>query len=550
MIRYIRWQAVIAVVGVILLVLLVGYLAYTTTTVIAPDVGGTYVEGIAGRPSYINPILCQYNQVDTDLVSLIFSGLTDINERGETVPDLARDWDISEDGLEYTFYLRRDVVWQDGDPFVADDVLFTVEAIQDDDYQGASELAELWRTVKAEKINDYTVGFRLQAPLATFLDYTTVGMLPRHLLADVPASELLRDQFNVRPVGTGRFRMGDVSGEHVILEAFPDYYGEKPRLSKIEFKFYPDYQSVFSAYQQGEVEGICEVLPEDLPRVRREGNLRLYSARLSGYTLVFLNLEVPIFEEREVREALLWAIDRQRIIDQVLDGQGLVAHSPIMPNSWAYYDGVFQYEYSPSQAAELLEEAGWLDTDNDGVREKGDSKLEFSLLTNKDPLRRQTIEEIARQLWDVGVRVIPVVEESSWVVNEALRPRAFDALLYSFGNLPSDPDPYLMWHSTQIGGDGRNYAGLDDADIDQLLEQARQSSDQGERAELYRDFQELFAREVPSLLLYYPVYNYALDEVVKGVQLSPMMDPSDRFRTVAHWYIKTRRVMVSEAEAE
>jgi peptide/nickel transport system substrate-binding protein len=107
-----------------------------------------------------------------------------------------------------------------------------------------------------------------------------------------------------------------------------------------------------------------------------------------------------------------------------------------------------------------------------------------------------------------------------------------------------------MWHSTQIGGDGQNYAGLDSRDIDELLEQARQSTDQGERAELYRDFQNMFADEVPALLLYYPVYNYAVDEMVKGVQLSPMMDPSDRFRTIAQWYIKTRRVMVSEAGVE
>lgn len=547
MTRHIRWQAIIAVLGVILVVALLGYLAHSTTTVVIPDEGGTYVEGIAGRPGYINPILCQYNQADHDLVSLIFSGLTDLNERGEIVASLARDWGVSDDGLVYTFYLLRDVVWHDGEPFTADDVLFTVEAIQDEDYQGAAELAELWRTVTVEKINDYTVSFTLQAPLATFLDYTTIGILPRHLLDDVPASELQRHQFNVRPVGTGMFKMAEVTGEHVILEANPDYYGEQPLLSKIEFKFYPDYQSIFTAYQQGEVEGISQVLPQDLAEVRRQEYLRLYSARLSGYTLVFLNLDLPLFEEKEVRQALLWAIDRQRIIDQILDGQGIVAHSPISPDSWAYNEDVFEYGYDPDRARELLSDAGWVDSDHDGVREKEDRRLEFGLLTNKAPLRRQIIEEIARQLWEVGARVVPVVEESSWVVNEALRPREFDSLLYSWRNLPNDPDPYLMWHSTQIGGDGQNYAGLSSVDVDQLLEQGRQINDQSERAELYRDFQDLFAEEVPSLLLYYPVYNYAIDEMVKGVQLSSMMDPSDRFRTIAHWYIKTRRVMVTEA---
>jgi peptide/nickel transport system substrate-binding protein len=548
--RHIRWQAVIAIVGVALIIALIGYVAYTTTNVVVPDVGGTYVEGVAGHPSYINPILCQYNQVDKDLVSLIFLGLTDLDERGQTVPSLARDWDVSEDGLVYTFYLRRDVTWHDGEPFTADDVLFTVGAMQHEDYQGPPELAELWRTVGAEKTDDYTVTFTLQAPLPTFLDYTTIGILPEHVLVNVPAAELTGDQFNVRPVGTGMFKISEVSGDYVILEANPEYYGEQPLLSKIEFKFYPDYQSILTAYQQGEVEGISEVLPEDLDKVREEEYLNLYTARLSGYTLVFLNLDLPIFEQKEVRQALLWGIDRQRIIDQILDGQGIVAHSPIMPDSWAYNQDVMQYHYDAAKAAQLLTEAGWTDTDNDGVRDKEGVRLEFTLLTNKDPLRRQIIEEIARQLWEVGVRVVPVVEDSSWVVNEALRPRNFDALLFSWGNLPSDPDPYLMWHSTQIGGEGQNYAGLNDVDLDLLLEQARQSTEQSERARLYRDFQELFADEVPSLLLYYPVYNYAVDEMVNGVQLSPMMDASDRFRTASQWYIKTRRMMVTEDTSE
>jgi peptide/nickel transport system substrate-binding protein len=544
--RYIRWQVIIAIAGVALVVALLWYVAYTTTTVIVPDSGGTYVEGVAGRPSYINPLLCQFNQVDTDLVALIFTGLTDLNERGEIAPSLARAWDISDGGLVYTFYLRRDVLWHDGEPFTADDVLFTVGAMQDQDYQGPPDLSELWRTVVAEKINDYTITFTLQAPLATFLDYTTIGVLPEHVLSSVPASELPSDQFSVRPVGTGMFKIAEVSGDYVILEANPDYHGEKPLLSKIEFKFYPDYQSVFTAYQQGEVEGISEVLPEDLPRVREAEYLDLYTARLSGYTLVFLNLDLPIFEKKEVRQALLWGIDRQRILDQILDGQGVVAHSPIMPDSWAYNYDVAQYPYNPDKAADLLTEAGWVDENHDGVREKEGVRLEFTLLTNKDPVRRELIEEIARQLWEIGVRVVPIVEDSAWVVNEALRPRDFDSLLFSWGNLPSDPDPYLMWHSTQIGGDGQNYSGLNNIDIDQLLEQGRQSTDESERAQLYRDFQDLFADEVPSLLLYYPVYNYAVDEMVNGVQLSPMMDPSDRFRTVSQWYIKTRRMMVGD----
>lgn len=551
MIKHIRWQATIAFLGAILVVTLLGYLAFSLTTVVVPEAGGTYVEGLAGNPQYINPILSQYNDVDRDLCALVFNGLTDANEKGQIVPDLATHWEVSDDGLTYTFHLRRDVRWHDGAPFTADDVVFTIKTIQNPGFQGVPYLAELWRTVTVRRIDRHTVSFTLQEPFTPFLDYTTLGILPAHVLQDIEAKALPQAKFNTQPIGTGLFQVEELSAQHIVLRANPYFYRDKPYLSTVEFRFYPDYESIFSAYERGEIEGISRVLPEDLPKARAQQNLNLFSARLSGYTLILLNLNnpnTPFFQSREVRQALLYALDRQKIIDQILDGQGLVAHSPIMPDSWAYDQNIKKYGYDPDQARALLDQAGWVDSDGDGIREKEGIRLEFGLLTNDDPSRVKIVEEIARQWAAVGVKAIPQSVGVMGLVRDFLRPRHYDALLTQWQEFPPDPDPYPLWHSTQREGAGQNYSGFAHRQADEIMEEARRITDQTRRMELYHRFQQIFADEVPALLLYHPVYSYAIDARVKGVQIAPMMDPSDRFRTITDWYVLTRRVILSEAQ--
>jgi peptide/nickel transport system substrate-binding protein len=559
--KYFRWQVIITLLGIALLGSLLAYLAFAFATVVVPGVGGTYVEGLAGNSQYINPILCQYNQVDRDLCSLIFNGLTKLNARGEVVPDLAEGWEISDAGLVYTFHLRRDVLWHDEVPFSANDVVFTVEAMQDPGYRGAPSLAELWRSVEVAKINSHTVKFTFGEPFAPFLDYTTVGILPAHLLADVPAESLPNDPFNRHPIGTGLFQVEEVNAEHALLQASPLFHGSQPYLSKIEFRFYPNHESVLIAYEQGEVQGISRILPDDLPEVvEANSELQLFSARLAGYTLIFLNLqdpELPFFQKKLVRQALLYAIDRQELVDRVLKGQGLVAHSSILWGAWAYDHGVVKYEHDPERAKELLTRAGWRAPNpllaetgeirgEDRVREKAGVRLAFTLLTDDDPLHVELAREIARQWQAIGVQATPRSVDSG-LVREFLQPREFEALLIDL-ELHGDPDPYPLWHSTQASGEGQNYAGFVSYEVDKLLEEARYTTDSERRAQLYHRFQQIFADEVPSLLLYYPIYTYAVDERVRGIQLGPMGNPSDRFRNITDWYVVTKRVIVGLAE--
>jgi len=261
--RYVGWQALIALSGVILVGVFLFSIAQSRTTVLVPDEGGIYTEGLAGAPQYVNPLLAQYNQVDQDLVALIFNGLTRHNEQGEVEPDLASSWTISPDGLTYLFHLRRDVRWSDGEPFDVDDVLFTVGLMQDPEFAGVPYLGDLWRTVRAEKVDDYTIRFRLEGPLPTFADFTTIGILPEHVLGDVPAQDLLTHPFNVQPIGTGPFLLERISSDRALLTPNPRYVSspgrnvrrEQPYLAGIEFRFYPTYERLLTAYQNDEIQG-------------------------------------------------------------------------------------------------------------------------------------------------------------------------------------------------------------------------------------------------------------------------------------------------------
>jgi peptide/nickel transport system substrate-binding protein len=546
------WQTVLALLGIILTSIILALSVPEVTTVERPAVGGTYIEGVLGYSEAINPILAplvvQANAVDQDLSALVFNGLTSFDETGQISPCLALEWEVSEDGTVYEFKLRQDVTWHDGAPFTSSDVAFTVQAMQDPNYQGAPALGELWRNVTVELPDDYTVRFTLDEPFPSFLYYTTIGLLPAHLLSDVPAGELPQHEFSTEhPVGTGMFMVESVSPDQVVLVANPDFWGRAPFLDQVEFWFFGDWENLMVSYERGEIHGFHPSNQDQLSLLRQMPTLQLYSAQLAGYGLVYLNLdreEDPFFQNKEIRQALLYGLDRQSLIDTSLDGQGLIADSPIPSMSWAYDPSVRQYSYDPERAIGLLDASGWVDTDGDLIRDQDGVPLAFTLLASEDPAQTAMAQAMARQWRAIGVdaSVRPV---GAGLVPNYIRPRHFDAVLIEVV-LTADPDPYPWWHSTQIGSQGLNFAGFANEEADVLMEEIRSSIDPQRRMELFHAFQQLFAEEVPSLLIYYPIYTYAVDTQVKQVQLSPLLHASDRFRNIADWYVETEEIVVSE----
>jgi peptide/nickel transport system substrate-binding protein len=552
------WQASLAFLGIALILTILFQMNYTTPaeviTAALPVAGGTYIEGVLGYSEKINPILAPSmvpaNPVDQDLSVLVFDGLAALDETGQVSPSLATGWEVSEDGSVYEFFLRRDVVWHDGAPLTAADVAFTVQAMQDPNFQGDPNLRELWRNVTVEQLDNYTVRFTLEEPFPSFLQYTTIGLLPAHLLSNVASADLPSHDFSTRhPVGTGMFMVESISPDRVMLVSNPNYWGPKPYLDRMEFWFYAEWEGLLEDYERGAIQGFHPPTLQDLPALARIPDLQLYSAQSAGYGVIYLNLRresLPFLQEKEVRQALLYAVDRKVLIAQVLRGQGLVAHSPILPTIWAYDPSVRQYGYDPERAIGLLDASGWMDSDGDLIRDKEGVELAFTLLTSDDVSMVQMAEEVARQWRVVGVD-LTIRSVSSESAIYFIRNRNFDSALVEI-ELTGDPDPYPLWHSTQAEN-GQNFAGFANAEADVVMEEARLTADPERRLELYYRFQEIFAEEVPSLLIYYPIYTYAVDAEVRDVQLSPMLHTSDRFRNVEAWYMQTEEIVVSETEA-
>jgi peptide/nickel transport system substrate-binding protein len=548
--RHFPWLLGLALVGIVLLLSLLAFSTYTVATVLAPDRGGTFREGVAGSPQYLSPIWCQGDDVDRDLCALIYRGLTRIDKNGRVVPDLAAGWTVDNE-TTYTFTLKPDQFWQDGRKVTAADVLFTVGVLQDPSLLDTPGLPSFWRNVTVEQLDDLTVRFTLPQPLAPFLDYTTIGLLPKHRYEAVPPRDLVTRSLAPDPLGSGPMRVTEYAADRLRLEPSTFYAGTTPYISTLEFEFYPDYASVLAAFEAGEIDGIRRILPNDIETAAAREDLQLFSSVESGYVNILLNLEnpnTPFLQDKAVRQALLHALDRDAIVRDVLKGQGVVADSLLTPENWAFNPAVARYPYAPAEAQGLLDAAGWVDTDGDGVRDKDGQPLRFVLLVRDDNLHRAIGEQLAANWAAVGVgaQVTPI--SFAGMVSDFLAPRTFEVALTNWDQV-GDPDPYAQWHSSQAGGNGQNYTGWQNADADALMEQARRTTDPEQRKALYQQFQAIFADELPALPLYYPVYTYGVSSRVNNVQIGAINDPSERFRSFADWYIDSRRVPANQVPA-
>lgn len=554
--KRLRWPLLIVVAALIAIAaLLIGgqdeSIITDTPPVIEPTTGGVYVEGLIGSPGRFNPLLESYNPTDRDINRLLYSGLLRFDDRGLAQPDLADSMGISQDGKIYNLSIRASAVWHDGQPVTSDDVIFTLEWMRDDASPLPQDVRNLWQEIVIVRLDDKTVQFQLPEPFTPFLDYLTFGVLPSHRWGDVPLAELADSPLNLEPVGSGPYQLdhfiveeGQITG--VALRLFEDYYGEKPFIEQFAFRYYPTAEAAFAAYGDGEIMGIGNVSPEILPAVLKEPALNLYTGRLPEMTLVLFNLdnpEVEFFQNASVRRALLLGLNRQWMVDRLLNGQAFLADGPIFPGTWAYFDGVERVGYDSEQAIALLRDAGYtLPADGGEVRQKEGKALEFELLYPDDDLHGAIAEAVRDDWAKLGVSVVLKAVTYDDLLENHLSTRTFQAALVDLNLTRSpDPDPYPFWDQTQAK-DGQNYSQWNDPTASDFLEQARIVLDLAERIRLYRNFQFRFGQELPALPLFYPVYNYAVSAEVQGVRMGPLFDPSDRFHTVTGWYLLVETV--------
>lgn len=559
-----RWQiliAVIALVAVGLVLLSQSQVGETITQIIEPAAqqGGVYVEGLIGEPIRFNPLLDDYNQVDQDVTRLVFSRLIRFDSWGNPQPELAESFGVSVIGDIYNVQMRENALWHDGTPVTTADVLFTISLMRDGEMPVPADVRALWNSVQVTAFDALNLQFKLAEPYAPFMDYLSFGILPKHILQDKSPQELINDPFNLLPVGSGPYQVTDLRSENgkitaVVLEAFPDYYMGEPLIEQIVLRYFESSADALEAYQAGEILGIGSVDPADLEAVLAEPNLNIFSVRVPEMVMVLFNLgddSPAFFKDTVFRQAMMTALNRSWMIDQAMEGQAILANSPIMMGSWAYFGDTETYDFNPEEAVKMLRAGGYgLPADGSLIREKDGVRLSFDMIYTDKP-EYKVVAEMIRDYWadvGVGVNIIPIPADA--IYRDYLGPRNYQAALVDLAlyNSP-DPDPYPFWHQA-MATSGQNYSQWNDRRASEYLERARVTPDRLERARMYRNFQIHFSRELPALPLFTKIYNYPIDQQVQGVQLGPLYDPADRFDQVYLWSLETRPIVEEAPQVE
>lgn len=507
--------------------------------------GGIYTEATVGTPQYINPLLATANDTDLDLIRLIYSGLLKYNERLELEPDLAASYQISSDQKIYTFQLKSDLKWHDGQALTAADIIYTINTIQNP--RIASPLEPSFRGVKAKQLDDDTIQFILEKPFAPFLHNLTVGIIPEHLWQNIPPQNFKLAELNLKPIGSGSWQFDslkkDKEGNLITysLKNFPHYYGPKPYIKNFTFKFYPDFSTARQALLDKNVDGISFLSKDKKTSLAEKKFIIIHNLQLPQYTAIFINQNKnEILQEIKVRQALAMAISKQKMVLEVFQGEAEAIAGPILPGLVGYDPNFKNAEYNLETANKLLEETGWQINPETKLRQKEDKTLSLTL-TTVDFEDNIKIAEIIRQAWrQIGIEINVNIVPATSIQGQIIKPRNYELLL--FGEiLGPDPDLYPFWHSSQIKDPGLNLTGFVNKKADALLEQSRQTSEADTRAKLNQEFQKIIAENIPAIFLFQPTYSYPISDKIKGFNLTRINVAADRLMTNQDWYIKTTR---------
>lgn len=545
-------------VGLFLLIIIGSFLAigvqlYLSNTRTQPAFGGEYREALIGLPRFLNPALATANDVDRDLVQLLYSSLMKYDKDGNVVPDLAEKFEITDEGREYRFVLKPNLKWEDGKPLDAQDVLFTIKLIQNSQF--SSPLYQSWQGVSVSIEESNIIVFKLSTAYLPFLENTTIGILPRHIWTNITMQNFALSDLNLQPIGSGPFKVKkftkDSSGliSSYTLERNENYYGKRPYLNKIIFKFYSTEKDAIKAYNSKAVDGISFVSSTNLELIKDLDSLMLHEMMMPRSFAIFFNQENnELLKSKKMRKVLNYATNKKELIENILNGFAQTVNTPIPPNLTKYYNkNIDTLDYDADKAREILKEEGWENLDNDEILEKVSEentnfvKLSFTLVTANREELKLVAESIKEQWKKVGILLNVITMDLGDLQQNYIRPRAYEMLL--FGTILSAiPDPYPFWHSSQINDSGLNLAKYQNDDVDKLLEDTRKLTSETRRIEKYKEFQKLITDDVPVIFLYDPAYLYPVHKAIGGIEPMFIVDTSNRFLNIEDWYVKTKRV--------
>ncbi|RRR73872.1 MAG: peptide ABC transporter substrate-binding protein [Candidatus Viridilinea halotolerans] len=545
MARRIRWQIVIASLSTLLVALLLGRLALSSASVSSPLAGGSYVEVVVGGPQLPLPLLNDptSDAVGRDLIVLLYDGLMRIGADGLLEPALAFDYELDASGTSYLFHLRRNVFWHDGQPFSADDVVFTLRTLQVLDQPGEPALAAFWQDLLVDRIDAHTVRVTLNQPLAAFPSLTRVPILPAHLLEGQAPATWASSAYASQLIGTGPYALSELNNDAALLVANPAYFGGRPYIERVELRFAATREAALGALSRGEVTAFGERVQLDQLAPGPVAGVRTRSVPLDEYALLSFNLREAPLDQAALRQALAHGLNKTTMIERALNGVAVALDTPFLPGSWAYNPDLAWHAPDVVTATQLLAAMGYT-PDATGQLLRDGQPLSFELLVDGEALRRAAADEIARQWADLGITINVTPVERSELLSR-LRAGDFSMALHNWTRLGPDPDPFALWHSSS----SLNYAGLQDEQLDRLLQNAHRESELAVRSGDYSAFQARWIELTPSITLYQPLYRFSSDQDLGGsgfdnpeIALSNLMfGPEDRYRTVTRWFTASYR---------
>lgn len=513
-----------------------------------PVNGGILREGAVGYPRYINPLL-SITDTGKDLSNLVFSGLLKTSTDGSLKPDLAKSYTVSDDGLHYTFILKDDIYFHDNTPLTAYDVEFTVRKVTDPILK--SPKAVNWSGVTVKAIDAKTVEFTLKKPYAPFVENLTLGILPSHIWKEVSSDAYLFSELNFSPIGSGPYKIEEIKRKasglptYYRLAPFKKYALGEPYISDLYIYFYGSEEEIILAYQNGEIDSINSISPTSASSIDSNRSVILKTPLPRSYAAFINQSQSKILADKGVREALRLSTPKQAIIEMVMLGFASPIESPL-PESISALSKESQNDTEGLEAGKmLLAKAGW--TPDAGTLIKKDTKgnttstLSFSISTANVAELKATAELLKTTWQSLGAKVEVKIFDSADLEQTVIVPRQFDILLFG-ESTGRNVDLFPFWHSSERNFPGLNIVGYANSKADKYLADARATSDEGKRIELYRSFEKEIYADIPAIFLYSPDLIYVVPKRLKGISFSGITNASERFTDIEKWYMETESV--------
>lgn len=496
-----------------------------------PVDGGTCVVGVFGDFDGLNELVSTDAVAATVMERVLYMPLFQW-AKGLTIEGrLAKSWEFSADSATVIVRLREDVRWHDGLPTTAADVKFTFDRMMDPTlgYPDRGSLAQL---VSVEPEGDFTVHFRFTRPYIDQLAHLRRVILPKHLLEKTPNERMESAEFNHAPVGNGPFRFVRWKrDQEVVFEANPDFADGRAHLDRLIFRVIPDQTALETAFRSGEIDVVERLRFSEVGQLRKDPRFQVFTYEQRGYQFIGWNARDPLFKDARVRRALTHGINRQRILDALAFGEGKVTAHPIMSLSPFYGKDIAPHPYDQEAAKRLLAEAGWSDSDGDGVLDRGGAKFEFSLMTNLgNQIREDALVMIQDDLKKIGVSVKPQVREWTVFLDDT-KAKRFQA--YHMGwETDFIVSPFDVFHTKAIEGK-YNMVSYSNPQVDALIDRAAIARTVEEARPIWHEFQAILHQDQPYTILYELNYSVGAGKRIRGIEI----DVRSWLLNVEDWWV-------------